>query len=283
MISELFRIGPLSVSPFGVLVALAFLAAYYQLRWGLKTLEIGDDDDASTLVFVGAIGGLLGAKIYYALLYGDLGLILDRSGFVWYGGFFLASVLLLWQIRRRHLPPGRTLDALSLSLAVGYGIGRVGCFLVGDDYGVPTSGPFGVIFPHGLPPTTAYNLRESFGATVPAGVADNQLVAVHPTQLYETVLALLIWGFGLWLVRRGTFADLPGGVARWVIGLLACERFTVEFLRAKDDRFFGMFTLAQCFSVVVVLLMVTLAWRARRLRASGRRVRGSADAEGTSA
>jgi phosphatidylglycerol:prolipoprotein diacylglycerol transferase len=267
MIPELFRIGPLSVSPFGVLVALAFLAAYYQLRWGLQYLDIGDDEDASTLVFAGAIGGLLGAKIYYAILYGDLGLILDRSGFVWYGGFLLATVLLLWQIRRRKMPPGRTLDALSLSLALGYAIGRVGCFLVGDDYGVPTDGPLGVIFPYGLPPTTVRNLRDTFGAEVPPGVPDGTLLAVHPTQLYETSLALLIWGFGLWLIRRPALEGSSGVVARWVIGLLACERFAVEFLRAKDDRLLGLFTVAQLISVLVVLTMVVLAWRARRTTA----------------
>jgi phosphatidylglycerol:prolipoprotein diacylglycerol transferase len=258
MIQELFHIGPLSISPFGVTMVLAFVAAFFQLRWGLRRLAIGSEDDASAITLAAGIGGILGAKVYYALLYRDLGLLFSRSGLVWYGGFILAVVGILWTVRRRRLPLWGTLDAGAVALALGYGIGRIGCFLVGDDYGVPTDQPWGVIFPHGLPPTTAANLRSLFGVDIPANVPPGELLAVHPTQLYETALALLIWWIGLKLLRQ----PRSGTALLGVVSLLAVERFLVEFLRAKDDRFLAGLTLAQGISLAVVLLCVVL-WRFR--------------------
>ena len=71
MIQELFHIGPIPISPFGVLLAAAFFAAMLQLRWGLKFLEAGDADDAGAILMAAVLGGILGAKLYYAALYRD--------------------------------------------------------------------------------------------------------------------------------------------------------------------------------------------------------------------
>lgn len=261
MIPELFRVGSFSVSPFGLMLVLSFVAAYWQLRRGMRRLGVGTEDDASALVLAGGVGGILGAKAYYALLYQDWRLLLSRSGLVWYGGFLLATAAIFWVMRRRKLPPWTMFDAASVSLALGYGVGRVGCFLVGDDYGVPTELPWGVAFPKGLPPTTAENLEYSFGVEIPAGVAPGTMLEVHPTQIYETLAAFAIWLVGSRLLGRYR----PGTMALWVLGTLACERFLVEFLRAKDDRLLGTFTVAQGISVAVIVALILLA----RFRPSG--------------
>ncbi|HSF43996.1 MAG TPA: prolipoprotein diacylglyceryl transferase family protein, partial [Thermoanaerobaculia bacterium] len=152
-------------------------------------------------------------------------------------------------------------DATAPALALGYAVGRVGCFLVGDDYGRPTDLPWGVAFPVGIPPTTAGSLREAFGVSIPASIPDDTLLRVHPTQLYETAMALVIWGIGVWLLKR----DRPSGtVALTVLALLAVERFLVELVRAKDDRFFAGFTLAQMISIGVFLLVLGIGWMRRR-------------------
>ena len=107
MINELFRIGPVSISPFGVMLVAAFVAAWAQLRWGLRRLDAGDEEDASALVLAAGIGGILGAKIYYALLYRDWTLLFERFGLVWYGGFILGTLAVIWASRSR-LPPENT-------------------------------------------------------------------------------------------------------------------------------------------------------------------------------
>jgi phosphatidylglycerol:prolipoprotein diacylglycerol transferase len=259
MIQELFRIGPLAISPFGVLLVAAFLASYFQLQRGLARLGIGDPDTASALLFAGGVGGVVGAKIYYAILHGDWRLLLERSGLVWYGGFVLGTAAVVWTMARRKLPPWPTLDALAPALALGYGVGRIGCFLVGDDYGVPTRLPWGVSFANGLPPTTAFDLRREFGLDLPASIPDDTLLRVHPTQVYETVIALAIWVVGARLLRR---RPAPGRVALVVFALLALERFGVEFLRAKDDRLLGGLTLAQGISLAILVAVAAL-WRSR--------------------
>jgi len=260
MIKEIFHIGSFSISPFGVMLVFAFLASYLQLRWGMKRLGIGDEEDASALVFAAGVGGILGAKIYYAILNMDWHLLFDRSGLVWYGGFILGALGVLWMMRRRRLPGWPMADVATPALALGYGVGRIGCFLVGDDYGRPTDQPWGVAFPYGLPETTAGNLRQLFHVQIPASVPDDALLRVHPTQLYETAMALAIWAFGVWLFKR---RPVPGTVTLAVLALLAVERFLIEFLRAKDDRFFGGFTLAQVISVAVLLFILGVGWYRR--------------------
>ncbi len=258
----LFRVFGYVISSFGLMLMVAFVAAFMQLRWGMRRLGAGDEEDAATLVLAAGFGGIIGAKVYYAVLYGDWHLLLDRSGLVWYGGFLLAVVALIWVMRRRQLPTWPTVDALSLSLAIGYALGRVGCFLVGDDYGVPTDLPWGVAFPQGAaPPSTAGALRFQFGVDVPASIPDSQLMKVHPTQLYETLICLGIWAFGLWLVRRRPRGGVTGMA---MLALLGAERFGVEILRAKDDRFFGGLTVAQVISLCVVAVALFLLLRRRR-------------------
>lgn len=263
MIQELFHIGPIVISPFGVLLVLAFFSGYLQLKRGMKRLGIGNEEDASSILFAAGVGGILGAKIYYAVLYGDWRLLFDRSGLVWYGGFLLATAAVLWVIRRRRLPFWPLLDAATPALALGYGVGRIGCFLVGDDYGRPSDLPWAMAFPNGLPPTTAGYLRSEFGVAIPPGVADDQLLRVHPTQLYETAIALLIAWVG-WRMLRGPRGRSAGRTALAVFAGLALERFLVEFLRAKDDRLLAGMTLAQGISLAILLLLLAVWLGLRR-------------------
>jgi phosphatidylglycerol:prolipoprotein diacylglycerol transferase len=268
MIRELFHIGPISISPFGVMLVAAFACAFFQLRWGLRRLGVGDDEAANSMLFAGGLGGIVGGKVYYALLYGDWRLLYNRSGLVWYGSLIAGALAVLWVIRRRRLPLLKTADAAAPALALGYGVGRIGCFLVGDDYGVPTDLPWGMAFPEGPIPTTAGWLRSEFGISLPPEITPETLIKVHPTQLYETVIALLIWWLGVALLRRLT---VPTGTVTWIVLLLlGAERFGIELLRAKDDRFFGDFTLAQILSVALMAIAAAFWLGTRRRRAAAR-------------
>jgi len=104
MIQELFRVGPIGISPFGVMLVVAFVAGYFQLASGMKRLGIGDADAASSILLAAGVGGIVGSKVYFAILHRDWHLLFERYGLVWYGGFLLASALVIWTIRRYGLP-----------------------------------------------------------------------------------------------------------------------------------------------------------------------------------
>ena len=260
-------LGGEAITSFGVFMLFAFLTGGYVIRAGMR--EMGEDPDTAwDLVFMGVVGGILGAKLYYVLLnYERLvsdprGLLLSRGGLVWYGGFLLATVFVIWEIRRQKLPLPKLADVIAPALALAYAVGRMGCLLVGDDWGRPTDSWLGIAFPRGTPPTRV-DVIEGLGIAVDPALVEEfgQIVPVHPTQLYEIGLSTLIF-FLLWKIRG------DGRAAGWIfmlwLALAGSERFLVEFLRAKDDRFFGMLTLAQLISLAIVMAGIVGMMRVRR-------------------
>lgn len=156
-------------------------------------------------------------------------LLLSRGGMSWFGGFAGGVLAGLVVMQRKRLPKVAILAAATPALAVGHAIGRIGCFLVGDDYGRPTDLPWGIAFPDGLPPTT---------------------VPVHPTQIFEA-LALVPLAVLLFRWRRQERADaFVLGAYLLVAGAI---RFAVEFLRV-NERVVGPFSVAHVASMVVIFL-----------------------------
>jgi phosphatidylglycerol:prolipoprotein diacylglycerol transferase len=255
----LIKVGNFEITTFGLMMFLAFIVSGWVLARQFRRYGLGEEL-ASSMVVAAAIGGIVGAKIYYAILFRDWHLLFDRAGLVWYGGLIGGFLACSWLIWRKHVDYLAAADAAAPALAIGYAIGRIGCFLVGDDYGRPTNSWVGLAFPKGAPPTTAYELRR-FGAAVDPSIPPDTLLRVHPTQLYESAAAFVMFAILMGLNRR----EHPRGrVWGTFLILLGIERFLVEIVRAKDDRFLGPFTIAQLISVLIVI--AGSVWTLRRGR-----------------
>ncbi|MEO8199173.1 MAG: prolipoprotein diacylglyceryl transferase family protein, partial [Gemmatimonadota bacterium] len=213
-------------------------------------------DYAAEITIAAVIGGVIGAKLWYVALTHDMAALTSRGGLVWYGGLIGGSVGVALNGWRLRVPVRWTAHIVAPSLAAAYALGRVGCFLVNDDYGRPTNLPWGMRFREGLPPSTAENLHSLFRIPIPAGVDPSTVMAVHPTQLYETT-AMTIAFMILWRMRKREWGT--GALFGIYLMLAGIERFLVEFVRAKDDRFLGGFTIAQLTSVILVVIGL-LVW-----------------------
>lgn len=254
----ILRLGPIELTGYGLMMMVAFLMAGWAIQLDLRRRGL-NEEFAADIVIAGVIGGLVGAKIWYVLLTGEWDALLRRGGFVWYGGFLGATGAILLNGWRRRVPVRFTAELCAAPLALGYTLGRVGCFLVNDDYGIPSSLPWAMTFPDGLPPTTAGNLA-AMGVAFPPGTDPMQVVAVHPTQLYETAaMFLAFW----WMWQRRDHRHATGWLVACYLVFAGAERFLVEILRAKDDRLLGPFTVAQVMSVLLVLVGIALlyVWR----------------------
>jgi phosphatidylglycerol:prolipoprotein diacylglycerol transferase len=254
----IIHLGPLEITGYGLMLMVAFLMGGWLIARQLRENNLREDY-AADMIAAAVVGGIVGAKLWYVALTRDPGALFSRGGLVWYGGFVggaLAVILNGWRLR---VPLRWTMQLAAPALAAAYALGRVGCFLVNDDYGRPTTLPWGVKFPNGSPPSTAANLH-GFGVGIPAGVNPSTVLAVHPTQLYE-VAAMLVAFAVLWVLRK------KGRPVGWLFGVYlvfaGIERFLVEILRAKDDRLLGSFTIAQLTSVILVALgtLLMVMWR----------------------
>jgi phosphatidylglycerol:prolipoprotein diacylglycerol transferase len=234
---------------FGIAMLLAFLVAQRVCQAELTRRGQDAGADAMPDVTIGAVvGGLLGAKVYYMILMHEL--VFSRSGFVFWGGLIGGILATFVVIRWKKLPFTRLSDVAGIGIAAAYAVGRTGCWAVGDDYGRPWVSRFAVAFPEGSPPSTVANLTSLFGVKGLEGRPPNEVISVYPTQIFEVAMGLAMFAV-LWRLRDHKHAE------GWLFGvycvLAGLERFVVEFFRAKDDRFFGPFSLAQVIAVVFVL------------------------------
>lgn len=244
MYPVLFEIGGFEVTSFGVMIFLSFLTGAWILSLQLERRGM-DPEIAWEVLAATAIAGVIGAKLYYMGLHwrdfmaDPAGELTSRAGLVWYGGLIGGVLAFYWQARRRRLPVATMFDGAAPALGLAYAVGRVGCFLVGDDYGLPTDGAVGIAFPQGSPPSTAGYFR-SLGVEVDASLPDGAVLAVHPTQLYEVAGGILIFAI-LWQLSQRALRG--GQLFGAFLVLYGIERFAVEFVRAKSDRFvFGLTT-----------------------------------------
>jgi len=273
------HIGPITLASFGLCVGMAMLVSYFVLAKDMRRRNL--HAPADLLVAIPCIAGLVGAKLYHVLetpkeLFADPRILISQYGFAWFGGLLGGLIAFVLVARHYRLPLLEVFDAASPAAALGYGLGRIGCLVSGDgDYGIPTSLPWGMSFPHGLVPTTQ---------------------RVHPTPIYELIVAVFIFWW-LWrlggrqaqaragaiyaavsspvarksgrdksAIRESAAANVAGPprgavFAQYLI-LTGIARFLVEFIRINPRSFFGL-TNAQAASLASIILGVALIWHLR--------------------
>ena len=265
----LFQFGSFTISSFGVIMVIAFLLGNYLLRIDVVA-EGYDAIIADDIIFRAAIGGILGAKFYYLIeniptgqaanningliniiagiftLNGEriaFGIQNFGAGLVFLGGLVGGMAAVSWYIYRKNLNWFKIADLAAPFLVLGHGIGRIGCFLVGDDYGIPTNLPWAIAFPNGLPPTN---------------------IAVHPTQLYEMSAYFIIFFYLRYRKRNQTFS---GEIIFEYLFLGGLSRFMVEFIRTNTKYIFGL-SGAQYLSILMMAIGAYQLWKMRRLNNS---------------
>jgi phosphatidylglycerol---prolipoprotein diacylglyceryl transferase len=236
------HLGPLTIPTFGLMVATALIVSAYILQADFD--RRGFKADAFTMITIAGLLGIIGAKLYHLLespvefFANPIALFFTRYGFAWFGGFLAGFGSLVFLCWRARLPMREFLDACSPAAAVGYGIGRIGCFLSGDgDYGKPTSLPWGMSFPNGVVPTTD---------------------RVHPAPLYELIIwcliGALLWKMGSKVDRGG---KTGGMIFAYYLILTGIARFLVEIIRINPPFILGMSN-AQVVSVLSVVAGIIL-------------------------
>jgi|SRR5690625_2068117 len=263
MYPVLFEIGGVTITTFGLMMFLSFISAAWLLSIQLERRGLEKEFAWDVLAWT-ALSGILGAKLYYLGLHWEdlvanpVGQLLSRGGLVWYGGLIGGVLAYYFYSKHRRMPIATVFDAAAPALMFAYAVGRMGCFLVGDDYGLPTDAWYGIAFPQGAPPSTAGYLR-SVGGEIPASIPDAAIVTVHPTQLYEIIAALILFVV-LWQIAKRKLR--PGQLFGLYLGLYGVERFLIEFVRAKSDRVLFGLTTSQIASILL-LGVATYLWTRR--------------------
>jgi phosphatidylglycerol:prolipoprotein diacylglycerol transferase len=238
MMPYILEIGPLRIPSYGFMLMIAFMTNYFLLT--RETKKLGKDPEiAGDLVFWAAIGGIGGSKVYYMIENFDafsadpLAMIFSGSGLVFLGGLAGGMLAVTIYLRKKNEPWLMWADIVAPCLILGYAIGRIGCFLVGDDYGIPTNLPWGMSFPRGAPPTYQ---------------------EVHPTQIYEAVLGLSIF----FVLSRLRLKSKPlGSVFSFYLIFAGMERFLIEFIRTNEKYMLGL-SGAQVISLIMVTTGIIL-------------------------
>lgn len=248
MYPELFRIGDFPINTYGVLLAVGmllalFVAAKLAVRDGLPRDRIYD------LGLWTLIGGLLGSKILMLLVEDNVQIFsLDflRSGGVYYGGFLGGFLALVVLIRFYKLPFWKVADAFAPGVALGQAVGRQGCFAAGCCWGKPTDSIFGVHFTESAHEFTGVPIYNETGGAL----------HLHPTQLYESITMLVVFGILIYLHKHKKF---DGQVLIAYAIIYGIVRFSIEFLR-DDPRgdLLGLTTLTGLSTSQIISLLVAV-------------------------
>lgn len=252
MYPEIVSIGPFTIYSYGLMLGIAFITASFILNgeFGRKNL---DPNYATEVTFIAILFGIVGSKLFHLFenwgefLRDPIGMAFSPGGLTFYGGLIIATLAIYISSKRKKIPFLYVADSAAPSLALAYGIGRIGCHLAGDgDYGIPTTLAWGTNYENGIvKPSQMFSGSEYASGFTNGILPDNTLL--HPTPIYEFLGAVLIF-FILWNFRKKDWAD--GRLFMLYLIFSGMARFSVEFIRLNPRFLFGL-SEAQIISVVL--------------------------------
>lgn len=241
-----FKLGPLTVHWFGVMIAVAFLAGMWTAVRRAPRAGVAGEQIADLVVPWLLLGSVLGARVLYVATYWKESFagqpwweifMIQRGGLVFYGGLIGASLTTIFFARIKKLPLWKLADIFAPSIALGSLFGRIGCFLNGCCYGRACELPWAVRFP-----------------------ADHPTLGdpVHPTQIYDALLNLLLFLGLAWLFRHRRKFD--GQIFAIFLMGYAITRSIAEAFRGdyNDAHLHGGFTPAHLVGVAIFATGATL-------------------------
>ena len=268
----LFQVGNITIKSYGVAIALAFLVGILFAAWRAKREKLNPNDFLD-IGFIIVVSSIVGARIFFILF--NLNFYIDNpatiiriweGGLIFYGGLLCAAVASILYMRFKKIPIWYGTDIIAPSVALGYTITRVGCFLNGCCFGEISKLPWGV---SGWDPFTGagrYASQIFFAALFGTGEMP-EVIKLHPTQLYAAGISLIFFVVLLILWRKRTF----DGMVFWsYVGLYSLYRFGIEFVRADNKELLLGLSVPQLMSVaafvVAVIVLVDLGRRAQESR-----------------
>jgi phosphatidylglycerol:prolipoprotein diacylglycerol transferase len=257
MYPELFKIGPFTVYSYGLMLGIAFIIASYILTKEVERRKL-NPNIATEITLLAIIFGIIGAKLFHlfenweAFLNSPLKMAFSPGGLTFHGGLILVIIAVWVYAKRKKIPFLTLADLAAPSLALAYGIGRIGCHLAGDgDYGIPTDLPWGTNYENGTVPPSVMFRGSEIANSYPGGIVPDN-TPLHPTPIYEFLTMVVIF-FILWKFRK---KECPDGKLFTVYLMLAgMERLLVEFIRLNPRILFGL-SEAQVISIILMIVGV---------------------------
>jgi prolipoprotein diacylglyceryl transferase len=269
---------PVPIYAYGVMLGTSLISGWF-IVMRLAKQDGLPEQEAGTIFMWSAVWSIIGSRVLYVLTnlneFDGIGemLMVNRGGLVAYGGMIGGFIASWYGCRKRGVELLRWADVSAPAVVLGTAITRIGCFLFGCDFGARSSLPWAVRFPGPNPlapqgsPAWQHHVRD-FGLAQSAPWS----YPVHPTQFYESLVGLGLFGLLMWIRKRRTFSGQV--FLGWVLGY-GIMRPLIEIVRDDDQRGnVGTLSTSQFIGIVSVVaglaLLVVLVRKSRRDPAGSR-------------
>ncbi len=240
----LIEIGPFEIRYYSLMYLLAITSGIFLLRQEITRKGLAlSKDDVINLVLLSIFGGIICARLYYVAFNWDYyGVHIKEIPAIWkgglasHGGFIGGFIVAYLYLRHYRVPIWKIGDSILPLIVMGEAFVRFGNFMNGEAHGVPTTLPWGIVFPQGSP-------------------AGNEFpnTPVHPTMLYQLFYNLMAFSVVWFGLRKKEYKD--GFVAAVTVIIYSIGRFFIEGLRA-DSLYLGPFRIAQIMSMALISAMI---------------------------